>query len=70
MVESDRAGEYSARAQAQARARERRPRPRQAWIHLQPSQGCGIRAAVGGGLVADTFLLTITSHTGTHIPTS
>lgn len=42
-------------------------------MHAQPSQweqDCGIRAAVGGGLVADTFLLTITSHTGTHIPTS
>lgn len=26
--------------------------------------------AGGGGLGADTFLLTITSHTGTHIPTS
>lgn len=39
---------------------------------LQPEQGCGLRGGGGGGggLGADTFLLTITSHTGTHIPTS
>lgn len=37
----------------------------------QPEQGSGPRVGGGGGgLGADTFLLTITSHTGTHIPTS
>lgn len=36
----------------------------------QPEQGCGLRVGGGGGLGADTFLLTITSHTGTHIPIS
>lgn len=39
----------------------------------QPEQGSGPRVCGGGGgggLGADTFLLTITSHTGTHIPTS
>lgn len=64
MVDSDRAREYSVRPRARARTHGYTYNP------LQWEQGCGIRAAVGGGLVADTFLLTITSHTGTHIPTS